>query len=181
MSLILSHVPLASGTWAAQPTGDINMSAYYNLYKIIEVELISILPVTDATDIIARVSVDGTTFDAAASNYRWAAKFNSDAAGTADIGSSADTGIIMNGTGSHIGNGATNGYNSIIKIWNPGVSTFQPQIMYDGTYFNQVSSGNLCRITGSGARVANQVTKGIRFLFNLGNISSGTYRVVGYI
>lgn len=175
-------VLIASGTASAQATLDINFATLNTLFTTIELELISFVPATDNVDIVCRVSVDGTTFDSAAANYRWVVNQGNDGAGTpagGQQGSNSDTGITMNGNVSHIGNAASGGYNSTIKLYNPGVATFKPQIMFQATYLNAVATGVLFTASGSGIRAAAQVTKGLRILFSSGNISSGIWRLYG--
>lgn len=169
---------LQSSTVSSASNLSINFSSVFNLYSIIEVELISFLPVTNATNLLCRVSTNGTTFDSASANYNWTAWFNSNTTQVV-AGSGSDTSIGLNGTGTSIGNGATNGYNCILKLFNPGVATFQPTIGFTGHYWNSTPIPSV--IIGTGARATAQVTKGLQFLFSSGNIAKGIYRVYGHI
>lgn len=175
----VSPVLLTSGTVSSAANLSIDLSAWYQTYSVIQVYLESFLPASDGTDLWCRVSADGSSYDGSAGNYRWGLAFASDAAAQANAGSTSDAQIIMNGTGSHVGNGATNNQNWIVTLFNPGVSTYRPVIQYAGSYYNQTASGNTCIVNGTGSRTTNQVTRGIQFLFSSGNISAGVYRVYG--
>lgn len=175
-----ASVLLTSGTLSAQANLSLNLSSWFNLFGVIELRLISILPVTNAVDAMLRVSTDGTTFDSGASNYGYGGVFGSDAASPAGTGSVTGTSILMNGTLNHIGNTATKAYNCIIKLFNPGISTVQPSVIFEANGYTQTSDNHLFVIHGTGFRLTNQVTKGLQFLFSSGNISSGLYRVYGW-
>lgn len=170
---------LTSGTVSAAATLSIDLSSWYNKYTTIEIELINFVPATDAVDFLCRLSADGTTYDAGASNYSWSLTFGrSDATNGAD-GSGGATSIGLNGTGSHVGNAAAKTYNGVIRINNPGSSSVNPSINYTAQYYNQTSSNNHLSVIGGGERLAAQLTKGIRLLYSSGNISAGIYRVWG--
>lgn len=175
-----ASVLLTSGTLSAQANLSVNLSSWFNLFAIIELRLINILPVTNAVDALLRVSTDGTTFDSGASNYGYAGVFGSDAASPAGTGSVTSTSIIMNGTLNHIGNTATKPYNCTIKLFNPSSSAVQPNVHFQCSGYTQTSDNHLFRVDGTGFRLTNQVTKGLQFSFSSGNISSGLYRVYGW-
>lgn len=176
------NVPIliASGTVAAQANLSINLSTFTTFYTMIELQLISFVPVTDAVDALLRVSVDGTTFDSGAANYGYAGIFGNDGATSVGTGSTSATAITMNGTSSHVGNAVAKPYNAIIKLFNPNVATIQPYVQFFANGFTQTTGTVQFVATGSGSRLTAQVTKGLQFLFSAGNIASGTYRVIGY-
>lgn len=171
---------IASGTVSAQANLSINLSTFTTFYTMIELQLISFVPVTDAVDALLRVSVDGTTFDSGAANYGYAGIFGNDGATSVGTGSTSATAITMNGTSSHVGNAVAKPYNAIIKLFNPNVATIQPYVQFFANGFTQTTGTVQFVATGSGSRLTAQVTKGLQFLFSAGNIASGTYRVIGY-
>lgn len=171
---------LNSGTLSAQANLSINFATLFNLYSMIELRLISIIPATNAVDAMLRVSTDGTTFDSSASNYGYAGLFGNDAASTAGTGSVTGTSILMNGTLNHIGNTSTKPYNCILKLFNPGISTVQPSVIFEANGYTQTSDNHAFILHGAGFRLANQVTKGLQFLFSSGNITSGIWRLYGH-
>lgn len=171
-------VLIASGTASAQATLDINLSTFNGLYLKYAVELYGFQPVTTGTTFRVQVSVDGTTFDGAASNYGWNLNFTMDSnALNGPLTNAADTAIQLTGT-SGVGNGAAVAYNGTIQIFNPSVATLNPTVMFDSVYNNGTTN---FRAVGNGTRLTTQLTKGIRLLFSSGNISTGKYRVYGYV
>jgi len=165
----MAYLPkiLASGSASAAATLDINMSAYYNLYDVIQVTLYNILPSTNAVDLYVRVSVDGTTYDSGANNYQWSFNY-----GSGGNGNTLDTGIKLGGS---YGTGSSS--HGTVTIWTPGSATYNPKITCH--LVETDGSGNNVPINGAGARLTAQLTKGLRFYFGSGNITAN-YKVTGY-
>lgn len=158
---------LASGSVTNAATLDINMSAYYALYDVIEITLYDMVPLTGNTDLYLRVSADGTTYDNGAANYQHSYNF-----GSGGTGNTTDIAIKLGGA---YGTGSSS--NGTIKLFSPGRSAYNPKVVF---HINETdNSANNVPINGAGARLAGQVTKAVRFLFSSGNITA-SYKVRGF-
>lgn len=171
---------LASGTVAAASTCPINMSAYFNLFPWIRIVLTDLLAGTNSADLQLQTSQDGTTFDVAASNYRYAGVFGNDGASTVGFGSPGDTKIIMNGTTSHVGAVSARPAEAFIDLFQCGLATRNQRVKFDHSYVNNTASSNLdCHAVGTGSRLTTAVLKGVNIFYSAGTISV-IYRVWGY-
>lgn len=173
----MAYIPqlLATGSVSAAATLPINMSAYYNLYSVIEVQYTGLIPVTTNTDLCIQVSVDGTTFDTAAASYDWVVHY--DVTTLNGINSSqSDTQLhiaqsINNSAGSHV--------SGSFRIFAPSNASLNPAMIGQSFAISNTTSSTIMN-TWSGYRKAAQLTKGVRLQFSTGNITSGTYSVIGY-
>ena len=174
LELVKVPVLLTSGTVTNGANLSINLSNWYTNYDEIEIIVMNIRPATDAVDLQMRVSSDGTNYDAGSGNYKWAFAYAGDVAGGAASASSSDVIIKL---GSAFGNATARSGNVKLTITNPGSSTFNPIFMGDVMRIN--SDGSIVRAQFGGTRTTAQVTRGIRFLFSSGNISTASYKVIG--
>lgn len=153
---------LTSGTVAAA-TLDINISSY-SAYRGFKILLSGFQPANNGVDLWVRLSKDAISYDGAAGNYAWFALSSS---------SNSDTKILMAST---VSNDAAGGVNAWLEIFNVTVATLDPLVSFFGTN----AAAAALPVWGSGARLAAQVTQGVRFLFSAGNIAAGNYAVYGY-
>lgn len=172
------NVPIliASGTASAQATLDINLSTFTALYTKIEIQLISFIPATNTATLNCRFSTDGTTF--VSSGYAWAFVFGvTGSSGQQDQTAQTDTtSIHLTGTASST---STNTINGTMELFNPNSSAIFPMIQYRMSRYSDIPSAGA--LIGTGLVTTAQVNKGIRLLFSSGNITSGIYRVYGYV
>lgn len=164
---------IASGNVSAATSCDINFAPLFNLYAILEIYIYNIIPATNATNLLMRVSTDGTTFDAGASNYSWELGF---AAGTT-AGAASSAGDTSMEIAASLDNTAGVGSSGKVVLFNPGSATFQPSIKGE---LVPISGGATGATYFSGRRLTAQVTKGVRFIMSSGNVSM-SYRVIGYV
>lgn len=159
---------------------DFDLTPWIADYEVIEFE-IDLLPVDDDAVLQVRLSADnGVTFDA--SGYNYAAHEVSDAGVESMIVSGSAAAMFLanpGGTGEGVGNGAAEGWSGRVTIRQPGLATRWPRIKFEGTYINAEATPGTSDIGGSGAREAAQATDAIRFMFDTGNIASGTIRMYG--
>jgi hypothetical protein len=167
---------LATGTASNTATLNINLSSYYTLYDIIVIELMDVQPVTDGAVARLRVSSDGTNYDAGTGNYKYAFIFHSSANTNAPFGETQNH-IAISGVSSGVDNASSSSFNSTITIYNPGLSTRNPNLKFSSSYFN--NTGEICTLTGSGSRSAAQVTRGLQLSFSTGNIATVKYKIIG--
>lgn len=169
---------IATGTASAQATLDINFSSYVAQFTYIEIQLISFRPVTNAAVMQCQLSTDGTTF--IATGYKWGFNYivgdaTPSVGGVSDAGS-ATTIIQLTGSSSSTTAQTVSG---VIRLFNPNSATFFPMVNFS---VSRLNDGGFASVSnGTGVLTTAQVTKGIRILFSSGNVSVGTYRVIGYI
>lgn len=174
MAAILGKV-LANGTASAQAVLSIDMSAYYNLYDYFEIVYWNFRPATDTATLNARLSTDGSTF--ITTGYKWCILFGlPSGAGVNDDAAASDTTTIhLTGSSSST---TARGINGTIKMFNPSSATYFPQIEYTSSRYNNTPVPGI--IAGVGLITTAQVNKGLQFIFSSGNISTGSYKVIGY-
>lgn len=165
---------LARGTASNIATLDIDLTGWYTNYNYFEIILSSIQPATDNVTLQMQVSSDGINYDSSPDNYGWAYDW-SIAGANGQQGNTSDTKMDIS---QNCGN--TTGYssNAVINIFNPGSSTFRP--LFTGTASTISYPGDVASIRFGGQRKNPQVTRAVRFLFSSGNISTATYKVIGY-
>lgn len=167
---------LSTGTVSAGATIDINFATFFSSYAGFEIKFYGLTPVTTNTNLLLRVSVDGTTFDSGASNYTWSLAFSSSTTGTTVAGQ-ASTGDTSMQIISNLGNYTSANTVGTIKLFNTASSSFFPAISWD--VISAVNGAGMGAVNGGGNRTAAQVTKGVRLLASSGNIT-GTWRLYGY-
>lgn len=167
--MALVPVTLLSGSVSGVATMDINFSAFTANYVVIQIDLYNIVPATNGTSLLLRVSTDGTTFDSGSNNYSWfwgnQAGFTASSAGDTSATMVAGGGIL---------NGTAQSTSGRLILFNPSSTSFQPQGRGDLVVPGSIVSD----IDFSFTRLAAQATKGLRFLCGSGNIT-GSYIVTG--
>jgi hypothetical protein len=167
-------IVIPTTTISNQANLSINMSTYYNLYDYMEIVVYNYVPASSQQEVDLQVSVDGTTFDAGAGNYKWAYTYNTSASATPGGGVSAsDTKIKILASVN-----TASPANFTITLWNPSNASTHPLIRCVATYSGN-SNPDYISLQGGGERVTNQVTEGIRILAGSGNISL-SYMLIGY-
>ena len=177
MSYIQSITPFLTGSTSAGASININFSSFYNQYTALQIRLYGLFPATTNTDLLLRVSTDGTTFDSGASAYQYAWSYANStiASGTSNtLTSTGATSIQLGTAGGNYTNGQTNG---VIEIMNTSSASFFPTVLWDLAYAGNGSG--IARIQGAGSRLAAQVTKGIQLLSSSGNIT-GSWAIYGF-
>ena len=172
------RVLLASKT--ASASASLNFTEFNNaVYRYYEFEFENVKPATDNDQFIARVSSDGgATWNSGASDY------SNSGVGSQGTGSpvsipgvnTAASMFFTNGT--DVGNAAGEfGFTGKGQLYFAGDAATQTRMLVSGTYENG-SSATIAVFSASRRRTA-QDTDGIQFLYNLGNIASGTIRMYG--
>ncbi len=173
------RVPLLSGTVSSAATLDIVLGTFGADFDSYELELISMLPATDGAFPLLRFSTDGgSTFNAGASDYKYANRGVADDASVVSRTSSANTEIQL-GSDTGVGNVSTEGISSTVKLMNVTSSSLWTRARYDSVFVDSNAGQRLWSVRGAGVRVAAQDTDAVRFLFHSGNIASGRYKLYG--
>lgn len=166
--------PLASGTVASAATLDISLSGL-SAYKKLQFILTDFVPASDNQPLCMRTSTDGgATFAAGASDYGWTAH-ELDTADTASA-DSADTRILVSVTG---GNQASEGVSLTVDIYGHSGTTSYKKIRSEGTGLS--GTPTLRGFYVAGVRWSTADIDAVRFLFNSGNIASGTWSLYGFL
>ena len=152
-------------------------------YDRYELEIVDLVPATDAVSLYLRVSTDGgSTYKSGASDYDWAHYRIGAGVATATSGPEYGSGnafIRPSGTSTQgLGNAATDAtYNGLIRFTSPDDAARAQQFQYDVVYGG--ADGNTRRLMGSGMYRAATAINGLRLLMSSGNITSGYAKLYG--
>ena len=166
---------LATATPSAAATVDFTLTGWTNsAYIGYLVVFTNIVPATDAVQLWLRTSTDGgATYDAGASDYRFARNIVTDGAVQSGSGSTGATSIIMVST---VGSSANEQVSGWVRIARPSSASFA-QVQFEAS--NYTSVPDFRHVSGGGARVAAADVDAIQFLMSSGNIASGEFRLYG--
>lgn len=173
-TILSNPVTLVAGTTVTnQANATVSFASFYTTYDVIDIYVEDIVPATDAQELQLLVSANGTTFDNAASNYKYANVILA-SAGTGFSNGVSNVASYISLGGSY-GNASGKGNHALIRIWHPS-ATNGPLIQYYPGYIS--SAGNAIALVGTAQRVNSQVTQAIRLQFT--NNISCSYTVIGY-
>jgi hypothetical protein len=152
-----------NGAW-----GNANVAAYMIVFD-------RVAPATDNAGLWLRTSTNaGSSFDAGASDYKWARYQHDSGALSALGGDAADNEIEL--TSAAMGNAANESLSGHVVIYAPHRAGYC-HVTWELLYTD--STGGIGRSSGSGARVTAADVDAIRFLFSSGNIASGVFSLYG--
>jgi hypothetical protein len=175
-------VLLASGTVTAQATLDIPLTGYTG-YRAIKVLLSSFVPVDDDTELWLRFSTDGgSNYDA--TGYSWSTNWSRDSSTSSVVNNSASSNQIRiagsNGASESVSNtAAEGGVDTEIDLPAQTDTARWPRTRYSSSWFGAAVTDTF-RLSGAASRETAQDTNAVRFLFETGNIASGSWAVYGY-
>lgn len=166
LTFISSQTASASATLNFTGLGD---------YSYIQFIINDLKPATDNVRLWMRTSTDnGSTYDAGASDYSYV--YQGGTTGASDLsttGSSANTEIRLC-TG--VGNDVNEVVNGQAIMYNPAAATYR-MVQFDTLPIG--ATGVLSRVYGGGMRLSAADVTAVRFLFDAGNITSGTIYAYG--
>lgn len=174
---------LNEGTVSSAATLDIVLTSYPT-YRRFEIVLTNLVPATDDVQLWCMFSTDGgSSYDSSAGNYKWAALgMRSGNTGTFAYHSNSDTKIKLAGWstgGEAISNvSAEGGVNSVLWLLDPQNTGVYSRIEGQSSIYDK--NANIQVWNSSGTRVTAQDTDAVRFLFESGNIASGSWTLYGY-
>ena len=178
---VLGLTKLNTGTVTNEATLDIVMTSYTG-YKN-KLLLLDLLPATDGTSLLFRVSTDGgSTYDATASDYQYTLNALDDNANTA-IQAAASGGGATNinlSLASIIGNGSAEGISVEIYMNNTTSTAKWPRFRFSSDCISADATPRSRGAWGVGVRAAAQDTDAVRLLFSSGNIASGEWTLYGW-
>ena len=171
-----SRVLLATKT--ASASASLNFTELVNAtYRRYEFELDAVLPATDAANLTVQFSTNaGASYLSGASSYRWSAAGSSNSAVFTQA-SSGDTSIHV---ARSVGNGAGEfGVYGSVSAWAAPVAARRTLLTAHVIY--EASSDVTVQLPSGGTVLTTQDTDAIRFLFDTGNIASGSIRLYGIV
>lgn len=145
-------------------------------YDAYEFHLQNVIPATDATNLLVRLSNNaGSSYRAGASDYGYAFAATGVGDATPAVGSSAaSTAVSFSG---QIGNQTDEGFSGKLIVLGAGIASRRTRVTWQGTY--RGPAGVLAIITGGGEVQVAEANDALRFLFSSGNIASGTITMYG--
>ena len=166
---------LATASASASATVDFDTGIDWTSYKKYVIEVTDIAPATDTADLYVRTSTDGgSTYDAGASDYRYAGtQVDSNGAAVAVVTSDAASEIQVS---SNSGAAANESGDLTLTIYNPAGTKFT-KLRYFHPFIH--SAGVMRVVSGGGFRESAADVDGIRFLYSSGNIASGEFKLYG--
>lgn len=145
-------------------------------YDTYLVDIVDLIPATDAATLYFRVTTDGgSTFKSGASDYGFHSYMMNSGAST--YSANAINGHTEIWLGATLGNGASDSFNLQMKLHNPSSTSNHFSTSYLGTQKRTITD----RVIG-GAGIyqgATTAVNGFQLLMGSGNLSSGTIRLYG--
>jgi len=167
---------LAAGTVSSAATLDFVLTSYTS-YRGFVIKLFNLLPASDGQGLLCRVSTNGgSSYDAGASDYGYQINFT-DSGTNFPAGSAGASSILLTSNQGNTAGSETVGLS--IELQDPFNTGAWTKLLWHLGYLN--ASGNSNLATGAGWRRTSQDTDAIRFLYQSGNIASGSYAVYGYV
>lgn len=169
-----AEILLASGSVTNAATMDVNFTTWFNAYTYLEVVFYKMVPLTNTANLTMVVSTDAVTYDTSAASYQYTYSYINTGATPGASGSTSAANMQVTTSSGTTANYTING---IVRLYNTGSATsFFSQ---SGQLVGVASDGTLAGYTFGGFRIAQQVTKAIRFLFSTGNIT-GSWKIYGH-
>lgn len=149
-------------------------------YDFWEFHLIGIVPANDAVVLHARISTSAT-FNSGASDYKWAhsGRVISDAR-TGDSSGDAEIVLTENTTATYKVGSDTgeHGISGVVRVYNLESSSKKTLVTAELVYID--ASGNPAKFSTGGVYDTAEANDGVQFIFDGGNVESGTIVAVGY-
>jgi hypothetical protein len=167
-SLVLLETQTASSSAQLDFTASITSTYDDYIFK-----LVNIIPATDGTTILMRMSTDGGSSYASTSYTNWQVRFDS---GSSGVGGSATNAVAL-AEGNGIGNASAFGLVGTVELFAPGSSSVHKAV--EGSVVFRSAAGTRIKHTFGGAYESNTAVNAVRFLAASGNITSGIIRCYG--
>jgi hypothetical protein len=173
-SLILLEQHTASSSASLSFT-----SWYSSLYDVYVVELVNLIPATNAVNCYMRMSTNGgSTYDAGTNynNGSWRYSSGGGAAGGGNGQNQFDIDGLT--TADHISNSANYGLCGTLHLYSPGSTALYKQIRGEVTML-ETAAGLMANCILVGAYAVTTAVNAFQILMSSGNIASGTVRIYG--
>jgi hypothetical protein len=172
-AMVLLEEHTASSSAALQFTSCISSTYDDYIFKGI-----SLIPGTDTVSLIMQYSQNGgTSYDSTSGHYRWGYVYVGDSGAASTVNSASDSSITVGGGFTTFT--ASSGDFSI-ELFNPASTTSRLKTTEDTSLDNGSGAGLPYRYSGfSQYNITPAAVNAVQFLFNSGNIASGTIRCYG--
>lgn len=169
-ALVLLEQQSASGS------AQLDLAAWYSTtYDEYMIEIVGLVPATNAVDPLLRFSTDGGSSYDSGSNYS-ASGFRWSQGGTA-VANAGGTSIKLDASGTQV-NTSTKSFNATIRLFNPGSTALHKRLIC-AAYSDDGSGNPDIGIEVRGSYNSTSAVNAFRVLMSSGNITSGTIRVYG--
>lgn len=167
--------PIETVTISNQATVEMDLTGSHSQYVL---HIDNLVPVTDATDLYLRFSVDGgSTFLSGASDYAWSVKTIITVSITT-VNSAADSQVELSHSSNNLGNTTDECLNGFVYIHNAKQTT--KAVSTTSPLFGIGSNGQSVTPYGRGALIANiDEVDAIQLLASSGNLSTGRVSLYG--
>ena len=167
---------LASATASASATIDFT-SGLSTLYEDYEFHIFNALPATDNDDLYLRVGTGvGPTYQTA--SYFWSAMAVDSTATEYNVAGENAAFVSLSGGGLVLNTAGEIGYNGVVRCFNPMSATVKKAFSYSGTLYGG-NPDRLYTVRGGGAWQSTSAVTAFRFLYSLGNVTSGRFFMYG--
>ena len=160
----------------ASSSATIDLTAWYSSsYDHYRIDLINVVPATNAATLRLECSTDGGSTWDTTSAYGHSSQYSNWSGANGVVNSAGETSAFVGGTLSNSAGGG--GLNGELHLYQPGSSTAQKSFIIDLTFWSD--DGNYYRMQTGGWYVSTTAVDGIRFLMSSGNIATGIFRIYG--
>jgi hypothetical protein len=163
------------------PTIDIVLTKWLQLYDRFEIEFDDIQAALDDVQLDLRTSANGgLSYDAGNNNYAWA-MMRVWGTGLDSKAASSDSQIVL------VENDGTHGLSNVpgdtavgrVTLHSPRTSA-QTKISWEAIHTPEGSGAVIVRADGAGFRAAAGIVNAVRFFLSSGNIAAGKFRLYGF-
>lgn len=168
-----SYSSLASQTASGDSAIDIT-TGLDGTYDVVHIDLINVVPATDAVSFEILVSTDGgSSFKTGASDYAWGVVMNDTGTGAdGDVDQDDDS---MRVTGFvDVGSDTGEAINGRVTIYEPSNASLFTYLKWEVVF--RSAAGDHRTVSGGGTYKAATAVNGLRFQMNSGNIESGKFK-----
>lgn len=179
-AITINSTASGSGDWVkissatASSSASITFTDLSSTYRDFIVVLSNVVPATDAVTLRLRTSTNnGSSYDAGASDYRWAISSGNTSSGEANAGDAADSFIRIR---DEVGTGTGEQISGWVRLHSPQTAAYF-YTTYDVAAI--ASTALFWRTQGAGVRTTAANVDAIEFTMSSGNIASGTFTLYG--
>lgn len=163
----------------ASSSASLDFTSWYSAsYDDYVIEVLNLVPATNAVALYMRMSTDGGSSYDSGSNYWTDAGSWRAGLGWTATGGGSGTAINFGTAANTISNTSTRGVWFSLRFYNPGSTSLYKQVFGQGGVLFSDGSTRVCLQAG-GEYTSTTAVNAFQFLFSSGNIASGTVRIYG--
>ena len=142
-------------------------------YRAVEIHMAGVTVTTNATNIHLNYYVAGTEITA---GYRWTADLIAASGSTGETASNSDSKIVLNTTGSPVGNASTKAFSGNVSITFPSSSALYKKCNFQTSY--TIATATMASIAGAGIMDNAGAIDGIKISGD-SDLTAGRVRLIG--